>query len=136
MARMGSYCRAYHARDFAAFPGWRPDPSALRPAVEEVDGRRVHAPRAALADGDILYLQEDFSVTDGIFLDENVVFADAGPEWRAFCAGPLGFAPLAELESESGIEADAEAGAESGAEVQSGAVAEVAAEAEPAPAGP
>ncbi len=89
MARMGSYCRAYHARDFAAFPGWSPDAAQLRGAA----GR-------ALAGDDILYLQEDFGVTDGIFLDENVVFADAGPEWRAFCTGPLGFAPAAEPEPE------------------------------------
>jgi hypothetical protein len=88
MARMGSYCRAFHARDFAAFAGWRPDPAQLRGA----------GGRAALADDDILYLQEDFAVTDGIFLDENVVFADAGPEWRAFCTGVLGFAPTVEPE--------------------------------------
>jgi hypothetical protein len=99
MARMGSYCRAYHAREFAAFPGWRPDPAGLRPAAAE-DGRP--APRAALGDDDLLYLQEDFGVTDGIFQDENVVFADAGTEWRAFCAGALGFAPPAGAESGSG----------------------------------
>lgn len=90
MALMGSYCRAYHARDLAAFSGWRPNLAQLR-----AEGS---APRAALADDDILYLQEDFGVTDGIFLDENVVFADAGPEWRAFCTGALGFEPAAEPE--------------------------------------
>ena len=93
MARMGSYCRAYYARDFAAFPGWRPDPAQLRPAVADLDGREVHLQRASLNDDDIVYLQEDFRVTDGIFMDEHVLFADVGPEWRAFCAGPLGFDP-------------------------------------------
>jgi hypothetical protein len=88
MARMGNYCRAYHARDFAAFSGWRPSPAELRPGA-------AGEARTALAEGDLLYLQEDFSVTDGIFLDEHVVFADAGPEWRAFCTGVLGFAPPA-----------------------------------------
>ncbi len=92
MARMGNYCRAYQARDFAAFPGWRPDLAQLRPG----DGGEA---RAALGDDDLLYLQEDFSVTDGIFADENVVFADAGGEWRAFCTGPLGFAPPATVEA-------------------------------------
>lgn len=92
MPRMGSYCRAYYARDFAAFPGWRPDVTQLRPADT---GDEAPAPRAGLGDDDILYLQEDFSVTDGIFLDEGVVFADAGPEWRSFCSGELGFAPPA-----------------------------------------
>jgi hypothetical protein len=100
MARMGSYCRAYYARDFAAFPGWRPDLSQLRPAVDDRDGREVHLQRASLDDGDIVYLQEDFRVTDGIFLDEHVLFADNGPEWRAFCAGVLGFDPAQGVEAE------------------------------------
>jgi hypothetical protein len=81
MARMGSYCRAYHARDLAAFSGWRPDLSA-----------RADAP---LDDASVLYLHEDFRVTDGVFAGEHVVFDDAGDEWRAFCAGALGFAPPA-----------------------------------------
>jgi hypothetical protein len=100
MANMGSYCRAYYARDFAAFDGWRPELSRLRPAVGELDGREVHVQRDRLADDDILYLQEDFAVTDGIFLDEHVVFADAGPGWRAFCTGELGFAPEVEAAGE------------------------------------
>jgi hypothetical protein len=94
MARMGSYCRAYYARDFAAFPGWRPNIAQLGPATHG-EGGGAEMPREALGDEDILYLQEDFTVTDGIFLDENVVFADAGPEWRGFCSGVLGFDPLA-----------------------------------------
>jgi hypothetical protein len=89
---MGSYCRAFYARDLAAFAGWRPDLSALRAGAE--------GSRLALGDEDILYLQEDFRVTDGVYLDENVVFADAGPEWRAFCADTLGFAPPAAQEAE------------------------------------
>jgi hypothetical protein len=112
MARTGSYCRAYHARDFAAFPGWRPDPSALRPAAEGADGGPARPSREALRNGDILYLQEDFSVTDGIFLDEHVVFADAGAEWRAFCTGALGFAPPADDGAEEAEPAAASASAE------------------------
>ncbi|HYH80450.1 MAG TPA: hypothetical protein VEX86_11660 [Longimicrobium sp.] len=100
MANMGSYCRAYYARDFAAFEGWRPEVSALRPEAGEVDGREVEVQRDRLADDDILYLQENFAVTDGIFIDEHVVFADAGPEWRAFCTGELGFAPETEAAEE------------------------------------
>jgi hypothetical protein len=99
---MGSYCRAYYARDFAAFPGWRPDVTQLRPAGAGDDGREAEAPRVTLDDGDILYLQEDFGVTDGIFLDEGVVFTDAGPEWRAFCSGELAFAPPAAEPAQAG----------------------------------
>lgn len=91
MARMGSYCRAYYARDLAAFAGWRPDLSQLRPGAE--------GSRLTLVADDILYLQEDFRVTDGVYLDEHVVFADAGADWREFCAATLGFAPPAAEEA-------------------------------------
>jgi hypothetical protein len=99
MPRMGSYCRAYYARDFAAFAGWHPDLAQLRPAVADVEGREVHVQRAALEGDDILYLQEDLSVTDGIFLDEHVVFVGTGPDWRAFCSQTLGFDPGSEDEA-------------------------------------
>lgn len=94
MARMGDYCRAYYARDFAAFPGWRLDAAQLRSPTAEADGREGEVGRGVIHDERVLYLQEDFRVTDGIFLDENVVFADAGPEWRTFCSSVLGFAPM------------------------------------------
>lgn len=92
MAQMGSYCKAFYVRDLAAFDGWNPDLSALRPDTREEDGRDVEVPRDALGGDDVLFLQEDFAVTDGIFMDEHVVFAGAGEEWRAFCTGTLGFA--------------------------------------------
>ncbi|MBV9108096.1 MAG: hypothetical protein JO306_01660 [Gemmatimonadetes bacterium] len=98
MARTGTYCRAFHARDFTAFPGWRPDLAQLRPAPA------ADAPRAALDDADLLYLQDDFAVTDGIYQDEHVVFADAGPEWRRFCADALGFAPPPAPQGENSAE--------------------------------
>ena len=105
MSRMGSYCKAHLVRDLAAFPGWSPDLAALRPADEGEPAR------AGLRDDDILYLQETFAVTDGIFLDEHVVFEGNDPAWWAFCEGPLGFAPPADL-AEAALAADAAPAAE------------------------
>lgn len=106
MEKMGSYSKAFHARDLAAFPGWSPDLSQLRPERQEQDGQEVEVPRNALADDDILFLQENLAVTDGIFMDEHVVFAPGGEEWERFCTGTLGFSvpdyAVAETSSESG----------------------------------
>lgn len=88
---MGRYCKAYYAKDFRAFPGWSEDVSGLRKERQEVDGREVEVERTELKDEDILYLQENFVVTDGIFKDENVVFSEVTPEWEAFCTGTLAF---------------------------------------------
>jgi hypothetical protein len=36
-------------------------------------------------------VQENLAVTDGIFLDENVIFSDVTPEWIEFCRTVLGW---------------------------------------------
>lgn len=90
MAEMGRYCKAYLAKELRAFPEWGENASAIRPRGED-DGDRGDAAPDVLIDDDILYLQENLVVTDGIFLDENVVFADVSPAWEAFCRDTLGF---------------------------------------------
>lgn len=92
MAEMGSYCKAFYVRDLAAFSGWSPDTTRLRPGTREVEGEEVEVARHALEDDDVLFLQENLAVTDGIFIDEHVVFAGEDEAWAAFCAGTLGFA--------------------------------------------
>lgn len=70
MAKMGKYCKAYPTERFRAFPNW----------TEKMQSARGH-----------LYLQENFVVTDGIFLDERIVFDEVTPEWVDFCKTTLQF---------------------------------------------
>lgn len=90
MATMGRYCKAYHARSFRAYPNWTENRDNLRKTKESVDGNEVEVPRE-LTDDDVLYLQENFTVTDGIFLDQNIVFDNVTPEWQEFCTETLRF---------------------------------------------
>lgn len=91
MPEMGSYCKAYLAKQLREFPGWKEDTTDLRPDTQEVDGEEVEMPRSEIGDEDILYVQEDFVVTDGIFKDENVVFSEVTDEWKTFCREKLEF---------------------------------------------
>ena len=91
MAEMGRYCKAYHVRRLREFGGWHPNLASLHPETEVVDGQELTRVRTELQDDDILYVQESLVVTDGIFLDENVVFDAVTPEWEEFCRGPLEF---------------------------------------------
>jgi hypothetical protein len=75
MKKMGRYCKAYEVRRLAEFPGWA---EKARGKAASEDGERA-----------FYFLQEDFTVTDGIFLGENVVFDDVTPEWVEFCKGTL-----------------------------------------------
>jgi hypothetical protein len=90
VSTMGRYCKAYHARSFRAFNNWTENRDQLRKTKQTEDGKEVEVPRE-LTDDDVLYLQENFTVTDGIFLDKNIVFDAVTPEWQAFCTETLSF---------------------------------------------
>jgi hypothetical protein len=82
MATMGKYCKAYMIPSFREFSGW----------TENVENSRKDngSPRQ-LTDSDFLYLQENYFVTDGIFVDENIIFNNVTPEWIDFCKSVLKF---------------------------------------------
>ncbi len=90
MAEMGKYCKAYLAKQFREYPGWKENAANVRKEKKEVDGKEVEVERI-LNDDSILYLQESYIVTDGIFKDLNVIFDDVTDDWKAFCHGTLAF---------------------------------------------
>jgi hypothetical protein len=92
MARMGSYCKAYTASDLRRFGGWKERTDDLREEQRHVDGEDVTEPRTSLENEDVLYLQENYVVTHGIFMDEHIVFDDVTDGWKDFCHTELKFA--------------------------------------------
>ncbi len=70
MSKMGKYCKAYPTERFRGYPNW----------AEKMQSSRGH-----------LFLQENFVVTDGIFLDERIVFDEVSSEWMEFCKNTLQF---------------------------------------------
>jgi len=91
MAEMGKYCKAYLAKDLRKYSKWSENLENLRKETEFKDGEEVEIPRDTLEDDDILYLQETYVVTDGIMLDEYVLFDDVTDEWKKFCEKDLEF---------------------------------------------
>ncbi|HXO18519.1 MAG TPA: hypothetical protein VOA87_01195 [Thermoanaerobaculia bacterium] len=87
---MGKYCKAYLAQSLRAFPGWSEKKENVRKEKKEVDGKEVEVDRE-LDDDSILYLQENYVVTDGIFKDMNIIFDNVTDEWKEFCHGTLAF---------------------------------------------
>lgn len=90
MAKMGSYCKAYPVEMFRAFSGWQENTQNLRTEKKEIDGKEVEE-RRELSENDHFYLQENLVVTDGIFIDENIIFDNITPEWEAYCKDELKF---------------------------------------------
>jgi hypothetical protein len=102
MANMGRYCKAYPVSRLRQFPQWEENLSNLRKEKKEIDGKEQEVARE-LTDDSYLYLQENFTVTDGIFIDENLIFDRVSPEWKEFCQTTLEFRiPGAEAAQSSG----------------------------------
>jgi hypothetical protein len=104
MAKMGRYCKAYPIERFREFSGWTENTQNMRKEEQPGDGKEAEASEQ-LTGGDYLFLQENFIVTDGIFLDENVIFDNTTPEWMDFCKNSLEFEvpsaePAADVKSE------------------------------------
>ncbi|MBW4457212.1 MAG: hypothetical protein KME55_33620 [Nostoc indistinguendum CM1-VF10] len=90
METMGRYCKAYSLKKLREFSHWTERTENVRKEKKQVDGKEVSVDRE-LTDDDFLYLQENYVVTDGIFLDENIIFDNVTPEWKNFCKTTLGF---------------------------------------------
>lgn len=89
MARtMGNYCKAYLLSDLRRYPNWRERAGSAR--TEPLADGSGAAPRA-LSDDAVVYVQENYVVTDGVFNDENVLFDAVDPDWIAFCEQDLKF---------------------------------------------
>jgi hypothetical protein len=93
MTTLGKYCRAYPLSLLRQFSGWTEKLENTRRIRKEINGETVEAPRD-LTDEDYVYLQGNFTVTDGIFIDENVIFDQLTPQWIEFCRGILGYQPV------------------------------------------
>lgn len=106
MAKMGKYCKAYSIKKLREFSGWSENNQNVRKRKETVDGKEVEVQRP-LTDDDFLYIQENYVVTDGIFIDENIIFDNVTPEWKEFCTDTLKFEiPVYETKAKSGSEGE------------------------------
>jgi hypothetical protein len=87
MRVMSKYCKAYPVGRLREFEGWDENARHVR-KMRTDNGEEVEE---VLDDNDILYLQEDFTVTGGIFMDEDVIFNRPSLDWTTFCKEKLNF---------------------------------------------
>jgi hypothetical protein len=67
------YTKAYHLKDMRQFSDWK-----------ENNG-------VSLSDDDIVFLHQDFTVTQSMWHNEDVVFDQVTREWTEFCTNVLNF---------------------------------------------
>ncbi len=75
------YCKAYHMSDFRQFAGWSESRINWKKSADD----------AEFGDDDVVFLHEDYTVTQSIWSNENVIYNNVTPEWQDFCNTVLGF---------------------------------------------
>jgi hypothetical protein len=85
------YCKAYYLGELRKFGDW--SESRINGKEESsAPGGPGNPGTAPLADEEVVYLHQDFTVTQSMWHDENVIFNQITPEWREFCERELRFA--------------------------------------------
>ena|SRR5262245_24262918 len=90
MANMGNYCKAYPVNSLRQYNGWSEKIENIRLEKKEIDGKLTEVKRY-ITENDYFFLQENYTVTDGIFLDENIIFDQVTLEWIDYCKNTLQF---------------------------------------------
>ena len=101
MTILGKYCRAFPLSQLRQFPGWVEKAENARTIRREVNGETIEEPRQ-LNDTDYVYVHTNFTVTDGIFIDENTIFDKVTPEWIEYCRTVLGLNHPADFGGDAG----------------------------------
>jgi hypothetical protein len=81
MATMGKYCKAYPLARFSEFPSW------ASKAVATTAGSQPEEKSTS----DYLFLHTNYVVTEGVYIDERVVFDAVTDDWISFCRENLKF---------------------------------------------
>jgi uncharacterized protein len=82
------YCTAYHLGDFRRYPEWsekKLEAKNAKPSEPTVESE-------TLADEDVVFLHQDYTVTKSMWAGEDVIFDNVTEKWKDFCNKELRFA--------------------------------------------
>jgi len=90
--REKKYCKAYRLRDFRKFSGWTESKiNWTEDKSNTDDGDETGTGDKELADDDVAFIHQDFTVTQSMWHNENVIFNEVTPDWKEFCTEVLEF---------------------------------------------
>jgi hypothetical protein len=78
------YCKAYHLGELRRYPAWAENKLEAEGGSKEAAGEQNGEPQG-LADDDVVFLHQDYTVTKSIWPGEGVVFDNVTDQWKAFC---------------------------------------------------
>ena len=85
------YCKAYHLKDLRQFPGWSESRLHWKENRYAAASDNGAGTSHEFTDDDIVFIHQDFTVTQSMWHAENVIFDQISPQWEEFCASVLNF---------------------------------------------
>jgi ankyrin repeat protein len=79
-----NYCKAYHLRDLRQFAEWSESRINWKNHPDDKEDSEFDA-------DDVVFLHQDYTVSQSIWSNENVIFNNVTPEWQDFCSSVLNF---------------------------------------------
>jgi hypothetical protein len=84
------YCKAFHLGDLRKYSAWREN--RIRWKNNENGDRDVNSSsEEPFTDERIVFIHQDFTVTESMLHNENVIFNQVDSAWKDFCANTLSF---------------------------------------------
>jgi len=81
------YCKAYYLKDLRNYSGWSED--RIEWKGREINGEKdVEEP---LTDEKVVFIHQDFTVTESVYHNENIIFNKVDSDWKEFCSNSLSF---------------------------------------------
>jgi len=84
------YCKAYYLRDLRRYSEWSESRINWKKRKDD-DGDGNGHPNDSFHDEKIVFIHQDFTVTESAWHSENVIFDQPSPAWKEFCATTLKF---------------------------------------------
>lgn len=91
------YCKAYHLGDLRKYPLWRENHSSSK-SSSNGNGANNGDGGEYFGDDQVVFIHQDFTVTESVWHNENVIFNNVDPTWEEFCSSSLHFAVPADLD--------------------------------------
>ncbi|MGH9764818.1 MAG: ankyrin repeat domain-containing protein [Blastocatellia bacterium] len=86
------YCKAYHLGDLRKYTGWTENRINWKEEKNAGGAKKSdEAQPESFADDKIVFIHQDFTVTESMWRGENVIFNDVNPDWKEFCSQTLSF---------------------------------------------
>jgi ankyrin repeat protein len=83
------YCKAYYLQDLRQFPEFVETRKNWKPSND--GSKDVNSESREFTDDDVVFIHQDFTVTQSMWHNENIIFDQVTPEWEDFCSRTLKF---------------------------------------------